>query len=181
MAELTGKPPCDGLLPLEIGAVTLVEADPGRLTSVAPYRGGAEALGRALVSAHGLDWPAPNRMSVKGAARLIWFGRDMALLAGPAPAPGLAEHAALTDQSDAWAAVDLAGDDAEQVLARLVPIDLRAAHFAVGHTARTLIGHMTASITRLGPDRFLILVFRSMAGTLVHDLKTALEAVAARR
>ena len=39
---------------------------------------------------------------------------------------------------------------------------------------------MNASITRIGEDTFMIAVFRSMAQTLVHDLRTALEAVAAR-
>ena len=39
---------------------------------------------------------------------------------------------------------------------------------------------MMASITRLGADDFQIMVFRSMAATLVGELKTAMEAVAAR-
>jgi sarcosine oxidase subunit gamma len=39
---------------------------------------------------------------------------------------------------------------------------------------------MMASITRIGAQSFQIMVFRSMARTLVHDLKTAMEAVAAR-
>jgi sarcosine oxidase subunit gamma len=39
---------------------------------------------------------------------------------------------------------------------------------------------MTASITRTGAESFLILVFRSMAATLVHDLKQAMAAVASR-
>jgi heterotetrameric sarcosine oxidase gamma subunit len=58
---------------------------------------------------------------------------------------------------------------------------MRMSAFAVGATARTQLGHMNASITRTGDDTFLIAVFRSMAATLVHDLTTALEAVAARR
>ena len=39
---------------------------------------------------------------------------------------------------------------------------------------------LNASITRTGAETFLILVFRSMAETLRHDLKEAMEAVAAR-
>ena len=176
MADLLAKSPMADLVPLTIGTVTLEETDLGRLTSIAPFKGQADAvadrLGRAL--------PAPNRATGKDGDRLIWFGREIYLLAGPAPEPDLADHAAVTDQSDAWACAMLGGAGAEDVLARLVPIYLRAAHFKRGHTARTELAHMHASITRVGTDRFLILVFRSMARTLHHDLKIAMESVAAR-
>ncbi len=93
----------------------------------------------------------------------------------------MAAHAALTDQSDAWAMVRLEGAAAEDVLARLVPVDLRQSVFKRGHTARTMLQHMAVSITRISGEAFLILAFRSMAGTLVHDLETAMKGVAARR
>ena len=40
--------------------------------------------------------------------------------------------------------------------------------------------HMMGSITRLAQDRFRVMVFRSMAKTLVHDFTLAMEAVGAR-
>ncbi|MEM8579242.1 MAG: sarcosine oxidase subunit gamma [Pseudomonadota bacterium] len=176
MAELIAKSPCDGLLPRTIGTCTIAEVDLGVLTSVAPYKG----AGEVLKGPHGMTFPAPNRATGGEGARAIWFGRDMALLAGPAPDPSLAERAALTDQSDAWACVTLSGPDAEDVLARLVPVDLRAPGFAEGHSIRTQLQHLNVSITRIEADTFLILAFHSMAGTLVHDLVEALESVAAR-
>ena len=66
------------------------------------------------------------------------------------------------------------------MMARLVPVDLRPQVFKRGHTARTELQHMMASITRVGPKTLQIMVFRSFADTLVHDLKRAMEAVAAR-
>ena len=107
MAELVAKSPCDGLLPLTLGRVTASEADLGTLTMVLPYRGRQKALSQALQAAHGMAFPAPNRATGKVGARALWFGREGALLAGPDPDPALAEHAALSDQSDAWAAVRL--------------------------------------------------------------------------
>jgi sarcosine oxidase subunit gamma len=175
---LSETTPCYGLLPKTIGTCTLTETGLGRLTSIAPYK--QVAISDALKTAHGMVFPAPNRATGKDGARAIWFGRDMALLAGPAPDAALADHAALTDQSDAWTCVTLSGADAPAVLARLVPVDFSAAQFKQGHTARTQLGHMNASITRTGADSFLILVFRSMAATLVHDLVTAMESLAAR-
>lgn len=180
MAELIAKSACAGLLPLEIGSVTAVDAELGALTSLMPYQGQGAALAKALKSAHGLAIPGAMRATGKAGARAIWFGKDQILLAGPEPDAGLAACAALSDQSDAWACVELSGAGAEAVLARLVPVDLRAGNFKTGHTARTMIQHMNGAVTRIGADRFLVMVFRSMAATLVHDLKAAMETVAAR-
>lgn len=179
MAELIAKTPLDGMAPVTVGTCTLSEVDLGPLTSIAPYKNAPIAA--TFKDAHGLTWPAPNRALGKEGARAIWFGREMALLAGPEPAPSLAEHAALTDQSDAWTTVTLSGAGAEDVLARLIPLDLSAAVFKRGHTARTHIQHMTGSVTRIGQDTFLLMVFRSMAGTLLHDLERAMASVASRR
>lgn len=181
MADLIAQTPLDGRAAKTIGTVTLAEVDLGTLTSIAPFAGQTNAIGAAFKAAHGMDWPAPLRATGRNGARAIWFGKDMVLLAGPAADPGLATYAALTDQSDAWTAVQVSGQDAEQVLARLVPVDVSAAGFRAGHTARTQIQHMNGSITRTGADSFLLMVFRSMAGTLVHDIERAMESVAARR
>jgi len=181
---LAAVSPCAGLLPLQIGALTLSEDDPGHLTALAPYHGKAKALDAALKAAHGVALPAANRMTSRSAgkdgARVLWFGRAHYLLMGPAPDPALADQAALTDISDAWAVVRLEGAGAADVLARLTPIDLRPGQFEQGHTARTELMHMHAAITRLGDTSFQIMVFRSMAQTLAHDLGAAMRGVAAR-
>ncbi|THH35691.1 sarcosine oxidase subunit gamma [Aliishimia ponticola] len=180
MVEIVAKSAVDGLVPLEIGAQKLTEAKLGPLTSLMAYNGAEAGLAKALETAHGMALPGPNRATGKDGARAIWFGRGQVVLAGPEPVADLAEYAAVVDQSDAWACVELSGPKAEAVLARLVPLDLRAAHFKRGHTARTQIQHVNASVTRIGADRFLLMVFRSMAATLVHDLSQAMTTVAAR-
>ena len=103
------------------------------------------------------------------------------LFRSASPTPSLAGLAAVSDQSDAWAVVRLTGPQSEAVLARLVPVDLRAPVFGPGQTVQSQVMHMTGSISRIGAQAFQIMVFRSMAATLVHDLKTAIEAVVARR
>lgn len=180
MVELTAKSACHDLLPLRIGKQEAREADLGVLTSVMPLAGRATAVSEALKTAHGVAMPAANRAVGKQGCRAIWFGRGQVMLAGPKPDPALADVAALVDQSDGWACVMLEGPGADAVLERLVPVDLRRESFKTGHTARTLIGHMHGSVTRLGAERFVLMVFRSMAATLVHDLKDAMETVAAR-
>ncbi|OIQ44170.1 MAG: sarcosine oxidase subunit gamma [Roseobacter sp. MedPE-SW] len=181
MAELLIRTACDGLEALNIGGLSLAESAPQSLTTLAPFRGQEAALGKAMTAAHGLTFPPVKGSTLgKEGARAIWFGRDMGLLIGPDPDPSLAKHAALTDQSAGWAVIELAGVGTEDVLARLCPVDLRLAQFGIGASLRTELKHMMASIFRLDKDRFQIMVFRSMAKTLHHDIKTAMEARAAR-
>jgi len=181
VVELTSLSPCADLsLPVSCGQTRLHEVDLGPLASLAPYKDQQKALSDALKKAHGVTYPAPNAAQINDAVRILWFGRDMALIAGVRPDPKLYPFAAITDQSDAWAAVELSGKGSVDVLARLVPVDMRASVMPQGSTVRTVLGHMNASITPTGIDTYLILVFRSMAETLVHELQEAMEAVAAR-
>ena len=117
----------------------------------------------------------------KTAAEPFGFLRGNGWFLGPELGPKLAKIAAVVDQSDAWAIVRLEGADAEDVLARLVPVNLRRSAFKRGHTLRSNLYHMMASITRIGNNSFQIMVFRSMAETLVHDLSVAMQSVAARQ
>lgn len=180
MAELIAKSPCDGLLPVKIGTNTVSEVDFGPIWSVSPLKGATEKTSKAMEAAHGVAFPAPNQALVSGDVTALWFGRAHAVLIGAEPDAKVKAQAAVTDQSDAWTVVRLEGDGAEAVLARLVPVDLRLSAFGVGQTVRSLVYHMTGSITRVDEKAFQIMVFRSLAHTLVHDLKTAMEAVAAR-
>lgn len=172
MADLTAKTPCAGLLPLDMAGISLQEVTPAALTSVAPFHGQAKAVSAALKKAVGAGLPATGRR--EGA--VTWFGDGLYLVTGQVSLDG----AAITDQSDAWAVVEIAGPGVEDVLARLIPIDLRASDFAEGAVARTMLAHLSVAIIRSGPRAFEIMVMRSMAATLVHDLKTAMQGVAAR-
>lgn len=178
MANLIAKTPCEGLLPLTTGTCMLSELLPDAVTSVAPAQGQEKSVSEALKKSFGAGFPAANRATGKEGARAVWSGAGQALLLGPAP--GAIKGAAMTDQSDAWAVMRLDGADAEAVLARLVPVDLRAEHFKRGHTARTMLFHMNCSVTRVGATAFDIMVFRSMASTAVHELSTAMKSVAAQ-
>ena len=181
MVELSSLSPCSELaLPISRGQAQLHEVDLGPLASLAPYKDQQKALSEVLKKAHGLGYPAPYEVLVNDAVRILWFGRDMALIVGVRPDPKLHAMAAITDQSVAWVAVELSGKGSVDVLARLVPVDMRASVLHQGSTVRTLLGHMSASITPTGNDTYLILVFRSMAETLVHELQEAMEAVAWR-
>lgn len=178
MADLIAKTPLAGLSPFATGDLTCSEVAFAAITSVSPFKGQEAAVSEAMKAQVGAAFSAPGRTTGRAHARAVWSGRGQALVLGVALEP--IKGAAMTDQTDAWACVALDGPGARDVLARLVPLDLRDGVFAQGHATRTLIGHMHAVLMRTGPDRYGIMVFRSMARTLAHELKSAMEAVAAR-
>lgn len=179
MAKLLERSAAERALPepVTIGAARLAEARVEAITWVAPFAGQERAVSAALKEAAGLTFPKPGRVSRSKTARALSVGAGQALVLGPEVA---VEGAACVAQGSAWAILALSGEDARAVLARLTPVDLRDAAFPVNATARTLIGHMTASLTRVGENAWEIMVFRSMAATLVHDLTRAMRQVAGR-
>ena len=180
MADLIAKFVCADLLPLDIGGLSLTEVIGDHVTVIAPFKNQHKAVSDLVQKTHGTALPAVNRASGKDGGRAIWFSQGQWVVMGPVVDPKLAKIAAVVDQSDAWAIVRLEGADAEDVLARLVPVNMRRSAFKRGHTMRSSLYHMMASITRVGNNTFQIMVFRSMAETLVHDLRVAMQSVTAR-
>lgn len=176
MPELIAKTALEGQS-LTVGTSTLAEADVGRITSVAVFPGGAKAVAKGLKTL-GLTMPEPNSLVERKGARLVWTGREQAFLMG-VDCPEL-EGAAVTDQTDGWTVLTLTGAGAVDVLARLVPMDLRLPAFPVGRAVRTQLNHMNVVILRLGQHAFEIMGFRSMARTAWHELEAAMQMLAAR-
>ncbi len=165
VVRLVVTDPFAGRLPIE-GADGLVEAvDPGPMTLVIAKRGSTPKVA-------GLAFPEPGTVKSSGNKRLVWMGPGQALLCGvPAPA---AKSLVCVDHSDAWAIARISGIRSVTILARLVPVDLRVERLPVGATARTLVGHMTGSVSRVAENMLEVMVMRSMAGTLVQDLVRAM-------
>jgi heterotetrameric sarcosine oxidase gamma subunit len=109
---------------------------------------------------------------------VVWSGLDQWFVMSPEPVT--VSGAALTDQSDAWAAVAVVGRRRARCAGRLVPIDLRPACSRSAMPRARLLGHMSCLILRVEADRYIILVFRSMAASAAHDLDRAMRMVAAR-
>lgn len=174
MANLTAKTPFEGLLPATKGDCTLSEVTHASITWISPANGKSPAVSKALTKQTKAPFPNPGRIEGPN----VWSGPGQALVLGPALKP--IKGAALSDQTSAWACCALEGPGARQVLARLVPIDLRAEAFAEGRVARTLLGHMNCVLLRTGADRYEIMVFRSMARTAAHEIADAMGLVAAR-
>lgn len=177
MAKLTAKTAFNGLLPITTGRVTLSEIDYDAITWIAPAKGRAAAVSKALVKQISAAFPEPN-CTTGTDTKAVWTGPGQAMVLGAVMKP--IAGAAMSDQTSAWACCRVDGAGASAVLARLVPIDLRPDAFAVGDAARTLMGHMNCVLTRTGPNCYDVMVFRSMAATAAHELERAMRMVAAR-
>lgn len=173
MARLIALTPCAGLLPVTHSGLEVTEVLPQRLMSVAPFAGQEQAVSASLKEQVGAGLGPANRRS----GPVTWFGHGTWIVAGDVV---LDDLAAVTDQSDGWAVVRITGTGVEDVLARLVPVDLRGRVFKENHVAKTMLGHLSVAVTRTGSATFEIMVMRSMAQTVVHDLDVAMRSVAAR-
>ncbi len=178
--NLKAKSPIEGLLPVTQSNTVLRGLDVGEITSLMPYASQQKAASDALKVAHGMAFPAPGRATGRANCRAVWSGQGQAFLLGPKANISLSETTAMTDQSDGWVVMMLEGSSARDVLARLCPLDFRPQVFKRGHTARSLVGHMNGSITRTGVQAYMIMVFRSMAATAVHEISDAMKSIAAQ-
>ena len=164
-----------------VGALTLREDAALALASLAVSGDAPAPFGIALPGpggwadgAEGLGafWMAPGQWMIAGAGRAA---RDFAAEVAAA-APG----ARVTDQTDAWAAVEIMGDARAlaRLLERLVNLPPRAV--APGRSTRTLIHHMGVFVIRPAADRLVVLGMRSAAGSLWHVLDTTATRLAGR-
>jgi len=170
------KSPMDGLLPLTEGTVTAAEIAQSAMWLVAPFKGKDASAVKALKKM-GLAWPGPGVLVGDG-PRTFVFSHAQILVMGAVPGKDMAKVAAVTDQSDAWAVMELSGADVRDVLARITGIPLGAG-FGPGSAARCQVAHMSGAVLCTGADTFQVMVFRSMGPTLVHEVHTAMESVAA--
>jgi heterotetrameric sarcosine oxidase gamma subunit len=167
VADLAETDAFDGLdLPLAIAAARLEALPPVRRMLVAPLATGQVA---------GL--PEPGHFVVADGGRIVWAGMGQWFFEGAAGPPDAG--AALTDQTDGWAGLRLTGPDAQEVLARLVPLDLDRRAFPPGSVARSLLRHVMLLLIATD-DGFELLVPRSFARTAVRELREAMRAVAGR-
>ncbi|MEM7545927.1 MAG: sarcosine oxidase subunit gamma family protein [Pseudomonadota bacterium] len=167
--------------------VTFDEAAPRTLLSLAARKGQADALRSAVAKAFDLDLPDAGQMVMAKGITALWSGPDQWFLSAEGDAhlaktaKVVADMASVTDQSDGYTALTLAGPRAPDVLMRMSSLDFNEEAFPAGSVARTSMQQISAMIARTGdgPD-YLINTPRSTARDFAHDIKVAITAVLAR-
>jgi heterotetrameric sarcosine oxidase gamma subunit len=179
VVDLIAVNPTCGPMPMKIGTVVVEEVHTSLFT-VGVHKEISKSLLNTMKSVTGMDWPNVCQIKSKDNISLMWFDHTHVAIMGVTPTPQLEKIAAVTDVSDAWLIIDIDGVDARKVLSRVTPTDMREEHFKIGTTQRGDLMHMQASISCIAEHRFRIMVFRSMAQTLLHELTIAMKSVAAR-
>lgn len=87
----------------------------------------------------------------------------------------LGDCAAVSDQSDAYVILRLAGPKVRETLAKLIPIDVHSRRFQSGQVAQTVCGYLNVMLWRLedtplGDPTFEIWVGRSLAVSLYQAI-----------
>ena len=187
MAEfaLTARTPLDGY-EKSFGSVTLAEVSGLSLVSAAVPQGGDDAFAAALAAGLGAARPATGDSAAgeRYGARLLGMQPDQLFILFAAPDPdraagtvaeALGPDAYVTDQSDSWAMLRIAGAGARAALERICMLDLDDAAFPEGRVARTVMEHLAVIILRDGPDSFLLMSPRSSARSFLHAVELSIE------
>lgn len=173
-----------------IGTVEIAEVDGLALVSAAVPQGGDAAFSAALADGLGAARPAPGD-STRGdrlAARVLGMQPDQLFILFELPDPdratetvaaALGSAAYLTDQSDGWAMLRIAGTGVRAALERICPIDLADEAFPEGRVARTVMEHLAVIVLRDGSDSFLLMSPRSSARSFLDAVEISVETVSA--
>ncbi len=151
--------------PNQHAGLTLDAIEPPAIVSIAIPNGGEAALVAALQGAYNIDLPAVGQTVISDDATFLRLARDQMFVLFPQPANGrptdavadvLGETAYLTDQSDSWATLRIAGGNCRAALERICPLDLDAAIFPPGTVARTAMEHLGVIVLCEAAEHFCI-------------------------
>lgn len=162
-----------------VGPLTITERFDVALASVAARRGRMADLAIAAQAA-GLPLPGPARYEAGAVYAGFWTAPEMWLVEAPFASHeliagmlkgALGDAASVTEQTDAWVAVDLAAPDLSPLLARLCNVDFLTV--SPGHATRTMIEHLGCYLIKHGAGSVRLYGPRSSAESLLHALEVA--------
>ncbi|PJK27583.1 sarcosine oxidase subunit gamma [Minwuia thermotolerans] len=179
--ELAPRSPLGGIRQ-DFGGVSLSEPAGLGIAAIAVPRGGDAALADAVRAVWGMELPTVGRYSIgTDGLRLIGMSPDQFFAVFPCEGPdaarivatALGEAAWVTEQSDAWAVLDLEGPGVRAALERVCPLDLHPDLFAADLAQRTLMEHLSVIVMRLAEDRFRLMSPSSSALSFLHMVETS--------
>lgn len=163
--------------------VTLREVTACALAELTAFKGQKEALATVIVTSFGIALPAANKSASKSGVTFVSVGPGKWLVTGE----GTAEHdlitrlekvtsslAAVVDQTDARALVEISGNKARSALAKGVMIDLDPIAFKAGDAATSFAVQFWITLWQTtDAPTYRLAVFRSMGRDLLHWLESS--------
>lgn len=173
--------PILGKADITLGANRILERDNLALVSVAIPSGETAEIAAAFEKGWGLALPEPRGSTVHGASRAVWTAPDQILLMFPHSSPTVSVRVSetlegagyVTDQTDAWVALEVSGPDTGAAMERLCPLDLSLSAFPTNASARTIMEHLGAFVVRIDDERLLLLSARSSARSFLHAVEVS--------
>jgi sarcosine oxidase subunit gamma len=162
-----------------IGTLTVTERFDVALASVAARRGRMMDLSAAALTIP-LPLPGPAVHQAGPIFSAFWIAPEMWFVEAPFATheaiaatlnAALGETASVTEQTDAWVALDLAAVELAPVLERLCNVDF--ALVPAAYATRTVIDHLGCYLIKHGPGAARVYGPRSSAKSLLHALETA--------
>lgn len=175
LPPLAPRSPLAGLLAATGGGVVLAERTGLAVFAIQARNGRAADLARLARERFGVELPQGPRRVAAGPLAFLGVGPGKWLLlhegeAAPAGLAALAEHAAVVDQSDAYAIARITGPFAREALQRALPLDLHPRAFGEDGVAVTLMAHIGVTLWQPEEGIFEIAAPRSYAHDLAHAL-----------
>ena len=168
---------------ITVGALTCALLPDRDIVSIGPFSGQRGAVDAAISEAFGVmlsdkfqEEESPKGFVFFKGAHNQWFcsgpkGRNLTARLTEI----CAGRAAITNQTDSRTRLSLRGPGAAAIAAKLVPVNLHPSVFGAGQTAMTLAGHIPVTVTcREAFLNYEFMVFRSLAGSLFHDIHVAM-------
>lgn len=157
---------------------------PATLVQVTTRKGRQAELAAAIARTLGLDLPEPGHVVTTSDKAALWLQPGCWLIEAPAEQRGelpgalaqaLKGIAAVVDQSHGRCVIEISGAEARAVLARLCRLDLHERVFTPGHSAATLVGHVSCLIHRVDSETpcFRLLVGSTFAEWLLDEITAA--------
>ena len=184
---LTASSPLDRHRTIVDGA-SLAEVSPRSIVSVSPFHGNEDTFYTTIDKLFNSAFPSATKafeLTGKNACVFLpsshnqWFicfddeVSDPVAKASDLLGKMKSNRVAMTDQSDAWVILELAGPLIHRTLERICPIDCNSTAMPIGTTARTMIEHLGTIISRRPDDAnghpcFWLMSARSSAASFLH-------------
>ena len=81
----------------------------------------------------------------------------------------------ITEQSDAWACIEISGSQIYNCLERICTLDLCHSSFEINSATRTLMEHLNVFVIKVTEENFLLLSASSSALSFLDAIKTSAE------
>ena len=179
MVKLKTSSPLDGFA-INAGGVKCLYVGGYAIASLATRKGMETRLNADINRGFNANLPAPTRAVEIANGHIIASARDQVFICQKTTPEHLiataqkhcGTSASITDQSDAWARLEITGKFCAPVMERLCAIDTRRDAFPPLSVARTSIDHISTIIMRLPArtDHFVLLTPHSSAESLTHSI-----------